>query len=287
MPHPIKLYGNVIAFLEKKLNVGVNKKLKGGIVGIGLILSAFIVFYFLKRLINSNIYIDVAVSAILIFYGLANKSLIVEVLKVNRALSEKGIKAGRERLSYIVGRDTSELDEQAIRKASLETLAENLSDGIIAPLFYLFIGGFPLMLTYKMVNTLDSMIGYKSERYKDFGMVAAKTDDVFNYVPARITALLIALVSLRLKSFRFISKYGKKHSSPNAGFPEAALAGALNCRFGGASAYFGQIIDKPYIGSNNRKLSLKDAKYACGLNLKASILFLFIGITIFSVILHY
>lgn len=278
MPHPIKAYGHVIAFLEKTFNKGANRKWKGASVAILLIVFAFLFFAFIEKLIDFNIYAEISISAILVFYGLANRCLINEVLKVNRVLSDDGLEAGRKQLSYIVGRDTSKLDEQAIRKASLETLAENLSDGVIAPLFYLFIGGFPLMLAYKMVNTLDSMIGYKSERYKDFGMVAAKIDDGFNFVPARITAFLIALVSIRTKAFQYIPQYGRKHSSPNAGYPEAALAGALDCRFGGPSVYYGQVVDKPFIGTNARKLVFKDALYACGLNIKASVVFLMGGL---------
>ena len=286
MPHPIKLFGNAIALLEKRLNQGTKKKLKGGIMALFLICATYFVFLTLKKIINFNIYVDISISSIVIFYGLANRSLIQEVVKVNKALSEKGLEAGRKQLSYIVGRDTSKLDEQAIRKASLETLSENLSDGVIAPLFYLFLGGFPLMLTYKMVNTLDSMIGYKSARYKDFGFIAAKTDDLFNYIPARVTAILIAVVCLKYKSFNYIFKFGNKHSSPNAGFPEAALAGALNCQFGGASEYHGVIVQKPLIGDYDRNLSFKDVKCACWLNIKSSTLFLFIGMTAIYLIIQ-
>jgi adenosylcobinamide-phosphate synthase len=287
MPHPIKLFGQAIANLEKCTNKGSNKVFMGGLMSIFFIASTFFTFILIKRLTAFNVYVEIIIGSIFVFYGLANRTLINEVLKVNKQLTNNGIEAGRKQLSYIVGRDTHNLDEQAIRKASLETLAENLSDGVIAPLFYLFLGGFPLMLTYKMVNTLDSMIGYKSERYKDFGMIAAKIDDVFNFIPAKITAILIAVVSLKAKSFSFIFKYGNKHSSPNAGFPEAAMAGALDCQFGGSSEYYGEIIDKPYIGNNSRNLNLKDVKYACGLNIKASVLFLVIGISILNFFLHY
>lgn len=278
MPHPIKLFGNCISYLEKKLNKKSHRVIKGAMMSVFLILTVYISFFALKRLIGFNLYLDLIISSVFIFYGLANKSLIHEVVKVNRELNEKGLEAGRQQLSFIVGRDTSSLDENSIRKASLETLAENLSDGVIAPLLYLFIGGFPLMFAYKMVNTLDSMIGYRNDRYKNFGMVAARIDDIFNYIPARITALLIAMVSLSGRSFRFILKYGKAHSSPNAGFPESAMAGALDCQFGGPSEYFNKLVDKPYIGLKTRLLTFRDVKYACGLNLKSSILFLIIGI---------
>ncbi len=280
MPHPIKLYGHTIYWLEAKLNKGRLRKLKGAIVAIGLILLTFAVFYAVKYVSMSNTYVLFFVTSVFVFYGLANRTLIKEVLKVNKRLHEEGLEAGRDQLKYIVGRETKTLSEHEIRKASLETLAENLSDGVIAPMFYLFIGGFPLMMAYKMVNTLDSMIGYKSERYKDFGCWAAHIDDVFNYVPARITAFLMAVVSLKLRPFRFIVQYGRKHSSPNAGYPESALAGILNCQFGGPATYYGELVNKPFIGNNKLTFESKHVLYACGINLKTSILFLILGIGI-------
>ena len=132
-----------------------------------------------------------------------------------------------------MGRDTSQLSAQEVRTAALETLAENLSDGVIAPLFWFALLGTPGMLAYKMVNTLDSMVGYRTERYKDFGCWAARIDDVANYIPARLTALLMVIASGKLSLMKFVWKNGRKHASPNSGYPEAALAGILNCRFGG------------------------------------------------------
>ncbi len=286
LPHPIKFFGRSISFFEKKLNNGQQKKIKGALMSLSLIISTLIAFYFLKSLISFNYYVDVIISAVVIFYGLANRMLVNEVLKVNRVLSHEGLEAGRKQLSFIVGRQTDKLDEQAIRTASLETLAENLSDGVIAPLFYLFLGGFPLMMTYKMVNTLDSMIGYKNERYLQFGFFAAKIDDIFNFIPARITAVLIAAVSIKAKSFQYIFKYGHQHSSPNAGYPEAAMAGALDCRFGGPSEYHGKVVSKPYIGQNNRTITPKIVNTACGINIKSSFLFLGLGLALYYLILN-
>ncbi len=280
MPHPIKVYGHTIAFGEKLLNKNKNRKLKGGIMAVGLIILSYLCFKGIVVLAAVNSYASVIVGSVFVFYGLANRTLINEVLKVEKELSKNGLDAGRKQLSFIVGRQTDKLDAQSIRKAALETLSENLSDGVIAPLFYLFIGGIPLMFAYKMVNTLDSMIGYKNDRYKDFGCIAAKVDDVFNFIPARITALLIAMVSFKSKSFAFIYKYGNQHSSPNAGYPEAALAGALDCRFGGPSEYFGKVVDKPYIGENSLELTSKHINYSCGINLKASFLFLIVGLVV-------
>ena len=148
----------------------------------------------------------------------------------------------------------------------METLAENLSDGVIAPLFWYLLLGVPGMLAYKMVNTLDSMIGYKTERYRRFGCFAARLDDAANFIPARLTALLMVLASGRRSLLFFVGKYGNQHASPNSGYPEAALAGILDCRFGGSHNYFGEEISKPYIGSNNRLLSAADMQKAILIN---------------------
>ena len=187
---------------------------------------------------------------------------------------DRSLEEGRTQVARIVGRDTSELSAQEVRTAALETLAENLSDGVIAPLFWLAILGVPGMLAYKMVNTLDSMIGYKTERYKDFGCWAAHIDDVANYIPARLTALLMILSSGSLHSslFTFVWRYGRKHASPNSGYPEAALAGILNCRFGGPHYYFGELFDKPYIGENDRELTTEDMKKAVRVNRTAEVM---------------
>ena len=187
------------------------------------------------------------ISAVLIFYCLAGTTLIREVRQVFLAL-DRSLEEGRTQVARIVGRDTSDLSAQEVRTAALETLAENLSDGVIAPLFWLAVLGVPGMVAYKMVNTLDSMIGYKTERYKDFGCWAARIDDVANYIPARLTALLMvlphAIVSGQWSVFTFVRRYGLMHASPNSGYPEAALAGILNCRFGGPHYYFGELFDK-------------------------------------------
>jgi adenosylcobinamide-phosphate synthase len=201
-----------------------------------------------------------------VFYGLANRSLIQESYKVMKALQWEGLGAGRKQLSYIVGRETSNLNEQQIRTAVLETLAENLSDGVIAPLFFYALGGVPAMLAYKMANTLDSMIGYKNDRFRQFGWFAARFDDVINFIPARITALLMVVLSFSWRGLLFIFRYGHRHSSPNAGYPEAALAGILNCRFGGPNVYHGILVEKPYIGENVREITNRDFYKTCVLN---------------------
>ena len=205
-------------------------------------------------------------SAILIFYCLAGTTLVREVRDVFHAV-DRSLDEGRKQVARIVGRDTSQLTAQEIRTAALETLAENLSDGVIAPLFWLAVLGVPGMMAYKMVNTLDSMIGYRTERYRQFGCIAARIDDVANYLPARITALFMVAAGGNLRSgIRFIAKYGHRHASPNSGYPEAALASILNCRFGGPHIYFGELIDKPYIGTNDRPLTTPDMQRAILIN---------------------
>lgn len=274
LPHPIRLFGNAISFGEAKLNRGKNKKLKGAFLASCLILTTYFVFELGLSVLSAYQNLYFIVSAILVFYGLANRSLIQEALRVVIKLEKEGLEAGRQQLSMIVGRETETLNENQIRTAVLETLAENLSDGVIAPLFFYFIGGVPAMLAYKMANTLDSMIGYKSERHKDFGFFAAKLDDVLNFIPARLTAILMATVSFNFRAIKFIVKYGRKHSSPNAGYPEAALAGILNCRFGGPNRYHGKLVEKPFIGENPRPVSAKDVYKACLINFAVTMVFI-------------
>lgn len=278
LPHPIRLFGTAISFLERKFNIGKSKKVNGTIVSIFLISFTYLSLLFLIKLSLINTYIYYIVSSVLVFYGLANRSLIVEALKVETQLSNNGLEAGRRQVGFIVGRDTTQLSANKIRVAVLETLAENLSDGIIAPLFYYFIGGAPLMLTYKMVNTLDSMIGYKNDRYKDFGFFAAKLDDVVNFIPSRITAIIMVIITFNYKGLTYIFKFGNKHSSPNAGYPESALAGILDCRFGGSNIYHGRIVEKPFIGINDRETNKDDIYKSCFINYYTSIIFVLIGI---------
>lgn len=261
LPHPIIAFGNSIFFLEKYLNKGKAKIIKGGFTAIILPLIVYTIFYLLTELsLNIGDIVYYIFTSIFVFYGLANKSLVQEGEEVIKELEINGLEAGRKRLSWIVGRETKNLSPQQIYKAVLETLAENLSDGVVAPLFFYFIGGLPAMMCYKMINTLDSMIGYKSDRYKDFGMFAARIDDIANFIPSRITAILMCIVSINIRGIKFIFKYGHKHASPNAGYPESALAGILNCQFGGPNTYYGKLVNKPYIGEKERLIEHKDFK---------------------------
>lgn len=267
------LFGNGIAWIERKWNKGKNRKLKGCVVAVLFPLLAGGVAWLIGWGAKQwSIWFYTLIAAVFVFYGLANRSLIQEGAEVIKTLREQGLEAGRKRLSWIVGRDTSELSAREIYIAVLEIMAENLSDGVVAPLFYYALGGFPAMMAYKMVNTLDSMLGYRDERYREFGCCPARLDDVFNYIPARLTALFMALVAWRPGLFRFIRRYCRRHASPNSGFPESAMAGILDCRFGGAHVYHGLLVEKPYIGNNDREVGYEDFRKAVRVNQRITLL---------------
>ena len=280
LPHIVVKFGWLISTAERWFNKGAHRKLKGALSALFLIGCTYILFWwFIPFCYRVNQWLGVGVSAIFIFYFLAGKTLIKEVRMVFLALDES-LEKGRTQLSRIVGRDTANLDAQEIRTAALETLAENLSDGVIAPLFWYLLLGVPGMATYKMINTLDSMIGYKTDRYKDFGCLAAHIDDIANWIPARLTALLMVLAAGRPSLLKFIHKYGRNHASPNSGYPESALAGILNCRFGGTHTYFGQEFYKPYIGENPRDLTTGDATKAIRINVISEVIMVLLVIVV-------
>ena len=290
LPHPVVGFGKMIAFGERHLNKGRYRKLKGALMAMALIVIVFLAtvwirhdLYLLPSPFGEGTVVRLFFDAVIIFFCLAGTTLIREVRQVFLAL-DRSLDEGRKQVARIVGRDTSELSAQEVRTAALETLAENLSDGVIAPLFWYAVLGVPGMLAYKMVNTLDSMIGYKTERYKDFGCWAAHLDDIANFIPARLTVMLMILgdwcwvlgVSHHLspitQHLHFVRQNGRRHASPNSGYPEAALAGILNCRFGGPHYYFGQLFDKPFIGTNDRPLTTDDMKKAVRINRTAEVL---------------
>lgn len=266
LPHPVVGFGKLISCGERRLNKGKAKVWKGAFLAIGLVIAVYLLATFIPR----YTIVGCLINTLLIFYCLAGTTLVREVRMVFEAV-DRSLDEGRQQVARIVGRDTSELSAHEVRTAALETLAENLSDGVIAPLFWYLLLGVPGMLAYKMVNTLDSMIGYKNERYLLFGRVAARMDDVANYLPARLTALLMVIVSGRPSLLRFVWKQGRQHASPNSGYPEAALAGILNCRFGGPHHYFGQQVWKPFIGENERSLTAKDRKQATRINQRTEV----------------
>ena len=293
LPHPVVGFGKMIAFGEHRLNKGNHRMLKGAIMTILLDAFVFVAVYALLAILPPLG--RVGVGSLLIFYCLAGTTLIREVKQVFLAL-DCSLEEGRRQVARIVGRDTSQLSAQEVRTAALETLAENLSDGVVAPLFWLALLGVPGMMTYKMVNTLDSMIGYRTERYRDFGRWTARIDDIANFIPARLTAILMILVSyLPLSSNRserkedmgrwaFVWKYGRCHASPNSGYSEAALAGILNCRFGGPHYYFGELVEKPFIGNNARMLDTSDMRIAIRVNRLVEVLAVGIVIIMYIII---
>lgn len=282
LPHPVVWMGKWISFWEHRLNHGKARWWKGAMLAVFSIVLVLVGSALLLGMLRSwNRWASIIVESILIFYCLAGTTLIKEVRMVFQA-TERSLDEGRIQVARIVGRNTENLSRREIHAAALETLAENLSDGVIAPLFWFAVLGVPGMLAYKMVNTLDSMIGYHSERYLDFGCWAANIDDAANYIPARITALLMVIVSHLphrgtptqmplLAQLRFVLRYGPEHASPNSGWPEAALASTIDCQFGGPHYYFGELFDKPYIGTNGRDFTFSDMLCACGLNLYAEI----------------
>lgn len=266
LPHPVVWFGKAIASGEKKWNQGTDKVWKGGLMSVGLIVSVYMITNGLLHLAGLiHPVLHGFVISVGVFYCLAGKTLIDEVREVFYAV-DRSLEEGRVRVGRIVGRDTTQLSAQEIRTAALETLAENLSDGVIAPMFWFLLLGLPGMMAYKMVNTLDSMIGYKNERYLEFGRIAARIDDMANYIPARLTSFLMLAVSGNWAKRDFVLKYGRAHASPNSGYPESALAAIMDCRFGGTHDYFGKPVAKPYIGEHERDFTTEDMQVAIRVN---------------------
>lgn len=287
LPHPVVWFGKIIASFERWLNRGRFRKVKGAFTAVVLIAAVYMgCFYLVDWLYTVNVFLSMGVQAVLVFYCLAGTTLVREVRGVFLAL-DRSLDEGRRQVARIVGRDTSQLTEQGVRKAALETLSENLSDGVVAPMFWYLLLGVPGMMAYKMVNTLDSMIGYRTERYGDFGWCSAHIDDLANYLPARITALLMMTVTWRFSLLPFVTWYGREQDSPNSGYPEAALAGILNCRFGGPHTYFGELFDKPFIGNNDRPLSTADMLRAISINRRVEVLMVVLVVVLrYTVYIH-
>lgn len=263
--HPVIFMGEYIKWFEKKYYQ--DSILRGFFLTLSLTalvgLIAFLLDYFID-----NIFI----LALIASTGLASKSLYESV---------KEILTTPEKIKYLVSRDTQNLSHSDINKAAIETYAENLSDGVIAPLFYLLCFGIVGLFVYKAINTLDSMIGYRNERYERFGKFAAKLDDVANFIPARITALLIALLFLSKEAFLKFYSFGKQHESPNAGLPISAMSLSLGVALGGPTSYFGKIKEKPYFGNGQKEITQEELKRSLTLQIKLDI-FLIIVLTIFA-----
>lgn len=282
LPHPIVWFGRAISACEHRFNRGSHRVAKGAFTAIILILGVFAATRSVLWLLSPWTLATIIFKTAVVFYCLAGTTLAREVRMVFEAL-DRSIEEGRRQVSRIVGRDTATLSDREIRAAALETLAENLSDGVIAPLFYYALLGAPGMLAYKMINTLDSMIAYHTDRYLLFGRWAARIDDVANYIPARLTSMLMLFAARRPDLWRFVRTHGPRHASPNSGWPEAALAGILDCRFGGTHEYFGQSFYKPYIGTNPRPYTTADMHKAIYINRLSETLMIILTATLLTI----
>jgi adenosylcobinamide-phosphate synthase len=254
VPHPAVLMGRLIGGADRRFNCGAARKAKGILLVIGLVIGAAALGLVLRQIPL----VEVLLGAVL----LAQKSLVEHVKAVARGL-ERSLAEGRSAVSMIVGRDTSELDEAAVARGAIESAAENFSDGVIAPAFWFLVAGLPGILIYKVVNTGDSMIGYRTERHREFGWAAARLDDVLNLIPARLTAVLLFPWGKPLSLWREIVTEARRHRSPNAGWPEAALSRSLGVALSGPRAYHGEMRDYPWVNPDGREATPRDIDAAC------------------------
>ena len=290
LPHPVRIIGKVIEYLERTLRKNNQsqraEKIKGIFLTVITVGLSYYIIYFLIYIVGIiGPGLQFVFSSFFIFIALSTKNLGEEAFSVYRALEEDNLELARERVSRIVGRDTKDLDKEEIVRATIESIAEGTVDGIISPLFYAVLGGAPLAMAYKAVNTLDSMVGYKNEKYLYFGWFSAKLDDLVNYLPARISVLLIPVASLIVRqrsliALRAIFRDGKKSPSPNAGIPEAGFAGALGIQLGGVNFYQGVKEYRPILGEKLKEISPKDILKAIWLSCTVSILMFLIGLAI-------
>lgn len=259
-PHPVKAIGRLIAVLTKKFNKPEYSRKKRKYLGVatwlitvgGTGLGAYVVM----QLAMFNYYLYMIVGTYLSYTCLSARQLAIEAEKIMKSLKQGNLKKARYQVGMIVGRDTENLSAEEVTKATIETVAENTSDGVVAPLLFLVIGGPVLGLMYKAINTLDSMVGYRNEKYRDFGEFSAKVDDIANYIPARLTWLFLIISSWILRddtseAIAVGKRDCEKHLSPNSAFSEAVVAGALHLQLGGPHYYFGKLVKKPYIGNNH------------------------------------
>ncbi len=289
LPHPVRGTGKVIEWLDRMLNKKDTLwmgRLKGIILAFIVIgISGFLAYLFITTAGKLHPLVGNLAWVYLGYTALSVKDLFLKSKAVLEKIEANSLAEARIKLSQIVGRDTQNLSEDKIVKAAIESIAESTNDGIVAPLFYLILGGPVLAIIYKAINTLDSMVGYKNERYIHFGWFSAKLDDIANFLPARISGLLIPASSFILRknfrdSFKIMLRDGRKHPSPNSGISEAAMAGALGIRLGGPSTYHGELQDKPYIGEDKvarRSLLINEA---LGISFVASLLMILIGVLV-------
>lgn len=290
LPHPIRWIGNLIAGLDRLLyredDSDNTKFIKGMILAIiVLVMSVSLPLIILFLTYKVNKILGIIVEGVMCYYLIAPKSLKKESMKVCEELEKGNTQGARYAVSMIVGRDTESLDEKGISKAAVETVAENTSDGVTAPIMYIAVGGAGLGFLYKAVNTMDSMIGYKNDKYMYFGRFAAKLDDVLNYIPSRVTALFMigasGILGYDFKSaFRIWKRDRRKHKSPNSAQTEAVCAGALGLELAGDAYYFGRLVKKDTIGDNKREIEARDIKRVNNIMYVTSVMVLVICVAI-------
>ena len=291
--HPVRLIGRSIGGMEYLLRkLTIPKRISGILLTMIIVSGTYLVTHAVVLLSRQwSVLSEMIIGVVIIYFAISVKSLADESKKIMTALKENDLMKARKALSLIVGRDTANLSQEQIVCACVETIAEGSVDGVLSPLFYAFVGGPTAAMAYKAVNTLDSMVGHKNEKYVRFGWASARLDDLANYIPARISAILIPMASFLCgygfkDSLRIACRDGRKHESPNSGIPEAAIAGALGIQIGGTSTYQGEIVEKPFIGDAQNTLTTKSIDRAIKIMYVASILFMACGIT-FTVFLKY
>jgi adenosylcobinamide-phosphate synthase len=283
LPHPVRWMGKAIERLEPPFRrIHFNLTFSGALYAVVLILGTWLLTFFVLAVAHKvHPLFKTLLDIILIYYCISIRSLDDAAMEVKQCLQQKKVQAARKKVGMIVGRDTDNYKEDGLARATVETVAENLVDGVSAPLFFAAIGGAPLALAYKMTNTLDSMVGYKNQTYRQFGKASARIDDVLNYIPARLTVPVIALAAQILsgrggRSLMTAVSEGANHASPNAGYPEAAFAGALAVKLNGPNYYNGKLVDKPYIGVRFGQSSSGHIKKACDIMMLSSVLWLLV-----------
>jgi len=297
LPHPVRLLGALIAFLDKRLFSGkkYTDLVSGIFIALAVTLAAFFCTFYILKLVRLwfGAMGYMAAWVLIAYTSISAKGLAVAAREVMGPLKKGDIVLARRMLSKVVGRDTGELGGHEVSRGAVETVAENTSDGVIAPLFYLAIGGPPLAMAYKAINTMDSMIGYRNERYNYLGRAAARLDDIANFIPARLTGLLYVASSFLLSgkglyswagAWKVLVRDRRKHSSPNSGYPEAAVAGALGVRLGGENSYFGRKSMKPFIGDPVNELTAARIGDAVRLMYVASMVGLAVSVVINAII---
>lgn len=282
--HPVQVIGKIISAGEKVLLRKKYKFLAGAVLNIFTVSITYTLMYLISKSVKISVFFMI-IEIYLMYTIFSINSLAREGNRVYRILKEGDIEKARKDLSYLVSRDTETMDEKMIIRSTMETISENTVDGIVAPMFYMFLGGMPLAMAYKAINTLDSMVGYKNEKYMDFGKFSAKVDDAANFIPARITGILIVLASMILgydykNSLKIFLRDRKNHSSPNSAHSEASVAGALGVQFGGKVSYFGKDINKPTIGDKTKEFELEDIRK----NIRIMYVTSFLSLVMFSVI---